>query len=217
MPTPGFPAGTLDEEGFPVWITGIAADDQPGTVHVVRGLAPIDALQVVGARQRLIRPCRLPDSKPDEWTSLPRAAIGVGVAEGGVLLAGQVGAWAFIYDDGCMSAFTEGGDGKVVSPANPLSAGGREAATSNFNSEGDRELFYAADGAELFGTTSNVDPAEGDIPAGLRAAVEAAGKFEARGNDLDDGLNMRVICALADLSITLENLRAIPLLAAEFG
>jgi hypothetical protein len=215
MATPGFPAGTLDEGGFPVWITGIGADETPGTVHVVRGLAPMDALQVVGARPGMIRPCRLPDSKPDQWTSLARAAIGA--ADGGVLLAGQVGAWTFVYDDVCLTAFAEGADGRIVSPASLLSAGGREAATSSFNIEADRDLFYAADGAELFGTTWNVDPEEDDIPAGLRAAVAAAGEFAAGEDDLDDGLNMRVVCALAGLSMTVENLRAISLLAAEFG
>jgi hypothetical protein len=203
----------LDEEGFPIWITGIADDDNPGTVHVVRGLAPIDALQVVGARPGMIRPCQLPDGKPDSRTSLPRAATGA--AEGGVLLAGQVGAWTFVYDDACMTAFTEDADGRMVSPASPLSAGGREAATSSFNIEADRDLFYAADGAELFGTTWDIDSAEDDIPAGLRAAVEAAGEFAA-GED-DFARNMRVVCALAGLSMTVEDLRAISLLAAEFG
>ena len=60
MPTPGFPAGSLDEEGFPIWITGIADNDNLGTVHVVCGLPPIEALQVVGARPGLIRSCPAP-------------------------------------------------------------------------------------------------------------------------------------------------------------
>ena len=116
-----------------------------------------------------------------------------------------------------MTAFAEDADGRIVSPANLLSAGGREAATSSFNIEGDRELFYAADGAELFGTTWNVDPAQDEIPAGLLTAVAAAGEFAAGQDGSDDGFNMRVVCALAGLSMTVEDLRAISLLAAEFG
>jgi hypothetical protein len=60
MPTPGFPAGTLDEDGFPVWITDLAVHDPNHTVHVVRGLAPADALQILGARPGIITPCQLP-------------------------------------------------------------------------------------------------------------------------------------------------------------
>jgi hypothetical protein len=217
MPTPGFPADTLDREGFPVWITGLADEYGLGIVHVVRGLAPRDALQAVGARPGLIRPCQLPGQRPDGRTSLPRAAIGA--TDSAVLLAGQFGAWTLIYDDSGMTDSVEdyASPNGFAPTAKMMSADGREAATSSFNIEADRSLCYAADGEVLFETHWDVDPEQDDIPAGLRAAVEAAGKLGSEGGDDDMAINMRVACALAGLNITLEDLRKIPLLAAELG
>ena len=97
MPTPGFPAGTLSADGFPIWIDGLADEDPNHTVHVVRDLAPTDAMQVVGAKPGMITLCQLPAQRP-KWTSLPRAAIGP-TDSGSVLLAGQVGAWTFAVRD----------------------------------------------------------------------------------------------------------------------
>ena len=93
---PGFGTGALDDDGYPAWITGLDNDDNTNhTVHVVRGLAPADALQVAGARPAVITSCRLPAQRPDNGTSLPRAAIGP-TDSGAVLLAGRIGPWSFV-------------------------------------------------------------------------------------------------------------------------
>ena len=132
MPTPGFLAGTLDDNGYPAWITNLDNDDNTNrTVQVVRGLAPADALHVAGARPGVITPCRLPGQRPGNRTSLPRAAIGP-TDSGAVLLAGQNGPWTFIYDDAEMTCGVQDDRGArgLVPPAKMLSAAGREAATS---------------------------------------------------------------------------------------
>ena len=214
MPTPGFRTGTLNNDGYPAWITALDNDDNTNhTVHVVRGLAPADALQAADRRQAVITPCRLPAQQPDNGTSLPRAAIGP-TDSGAVLLAGQVGPWSFIYDDAGMTSLAQDG----VSPAEVLSAAGREAATCT---DLNPELAYAVDGELLLHVIDdNISPADENIPAGLRAARRAAGNFESEddedGED-DYGVNMRVVCALASLNITLDELRSIPLLAAPFS
>jgi hypothetical protein len=189
------------------------------TVHVVRDLAPADAMQILGARPDMITSCQLPSQRPDGNTSLPRAAIGP-TDSGTVLLAGQMGAWTFIYDEGGLTSFGEDPEhaGGFAPPAKMLSAGGREAATSTFTIEGDTDLGHAIDGELLLHVVVNVDPARDDIPATLRPAVQAAGTFEsAEGNGLDEGINMRVLCALSGLNITVDDLRQIPLLAAPFS
>ena len=38
MPTPGFPAGTLGESGFPAWIDALCGENTHFMLHVVRGL-----------------------------------------------------------------------------------------------------------------------------------------------------------------------------------
>ncbi len=217
MPTSGFPAGTLDEEGFPVWITDLAAPDPNHTVHVVRGLAPADALQMLGARPAAITPCQLPASRPDDHLSLPQAAIGP-ASSGAVLLAGQIGFWTFVYDDLGLTAHGEdpGYPSRFAPPAKMLSADGREAATSTWTINADTFLAYAADGDLLLDVAENVDPAAEDIPAGLRAAIDAA-RTCGPGDGEDCGINMRVVCALAGLNRTLDDLRLIPLLATPFG
>ena len=219
--TPGFPAATLDDEGFPSWITGLASEHAIGTAHVVRGLAPGDALHLLGVRPELVTPCQLPAQRPDEWTSLPQAAIGQDdIAP--VLMAGQIGDWTFVYDDAGVTVHEDsaGEPGRPAPLATMLSASGREAATSTFTVDADTELAYAADGDLLLHAVKNVDPAADNIPAGLRAAIELAGYFEP-GDDKDAasdcGINMRVLCALAGLKITLGDLRKIPLLGAPFS
>jgi hypothetical protein len=80
---------------------------------------------------------------------------------------------------------------------------------------------YAIDGVALFDVTDeDIDPGDEEIPAGLRPAVDAAGIFGS--GDLDEGepdfaINMRVLCALAGLQCTLDDLRQIPLLVAPFS
>jgi hypothetical protein len=220
MPTPGFPAGTLSEDGFPIWVMDLSDEHTVGTVHVVRGLDPGDALLALGASPAGITRCTLPAGRPGQAvSSLPRAAIGP-VSATAVLLAGQVGGWTFVYDDLGLTAFGDDAEtrGGKAPPARMLSRDGREAATSTFTICGDTLLSYAADGGRLLEASGNVDPAEDDIPAGLRTAIRLAGNFGSGDNDdLDDGINMRVLCALAGLSITLDELRKIPLLAAPLG
>jgi hypothetical protein len=150
--------------------------------------------------------------------SLPRAAIGPTSSEA-VLLAGQFGSWTFVYDDLGLTGYENGGG--FAPSAKMLSAGGREAASSTWTINADTSLAYAVDGNLLLDVAEDLDPAEDDIPAGLRGAVEAAGTFsggdgEDRGEpDIDCGTNMRVVCALAGLHVLLDDLRQIPLLAAE--
>lgn len=100
MPTPGFPLNTLDPEGTPIWISELATGDPNHILHVVRGIDPVEAL---AAKPGLIQLCVLPDSKPDEWTSLPCAALGIKPGTSAALLAGRIGEWTFVYDD---SGFT---------------------------------------------------------------------------------------------------------------
>ena len=53
MPTPAFPPNTLDHEGAPIWISESAADEKHYTLHVVRGLEPAEALEMLGADPQL--------------------------------------------------------------------------------------------------------------------------------------------------------------------
>ncbi|MDH6707061.1 hypothetical protein P3T27_003790 [Kitasatospora sp. MAA19] len=217
MPTPGFGPGTLDEDGGPVWITDLAADDPNHTVHVVRDLSPTDALLALGATPQLINPCELPAQRPDAWTSLARAAIDP-TDSGAALLSGRVGDWTFVYDDGGLTSFGEDGE----SPAKLLSTTGKQAATCTFSINADTNLDYAVDGELLFSIFEELDPAHDaeEIPAGLRDAVAAAGIFERDHLDDDEpdaAINMRVLCALAGLQCTLDDLRRIPLWAAPFA
>ncbi|WP_211241164.1 hypothetical protein [Pseudonocardia spinosispora] len=110
-------------------------------MHVVRDLDPADALTLLVPTPRSIQPCDLPSGKPDEWTSLPAAALGFDSADGATLLAGRIGAWTFVYDD---LAFTA--DREFTAK---LSADGRTAATGHQSITGDTGLCYAVDGTRL--------------------------------------------------------------------
>ncbi|MBF6541440.1 hypothetical protein [Nocardia brasiliensis] len=202
MATPGFPPNTLDTEGVPWWISELANDDPNHCVHVVRGLEPAAALEALGAKASLFRPCELPVGKPDEWTSLPAAT----------LLAGRIGEWTFVYDDA-------GATDDVAA----LSADGRVAATSYYSINADASLTYCTDGNEI--AWINVDDLEldtdlADLPAELRAAFEAAGTLEfdyLEPGDADYAICMRAVTALAALPPTLAEFRRIPLLLTPFG
>lgn len=215
MPTPGFPPGALDSEGLPIWIRDLATDDPNHILHVVRGLEPAEALEALGAKPGLIQPCELPDSKPDKWTSLPGAALGLPRGTGAALLAGRIGEWTFVYDD---AGFTYDDEA-----TNALAADGRTAATTVYTINGDAHLTYAVDGKQV--EWVNVDDLllEDDLPgmpAELRAAFEAAGTIEIEDFDLGevDGLiAMRATCALAGLAVTLDDVRRVPLLVAPLG
>lgn len=215
MPTPGFPPNTLDSEGEPIWISELANCDPNHILHVVRGIEPAEALQVLGAKPGLIRSCELPDSRPDEWTSLPCAALGIEPGTAAALLAGRIGEWTFVYDD---SGFTYDDE-----TTKALSADGRTAAMSVYTINGDASLTYAVDGEQIeWVDVDGLDP-EKDIPAmpaGLRAAFEAAGTVETEGfepGEPDGLVTMRAACALAGLALTLDDVRRLPLLIVPFG
>ncbi|WP_033294002.1 hypothetical protein [Amycolatopsis jejuensis] len=209
MPTPAFPPNTLDDAGDPIWISGLAGAEPNHAVHVVKGIEPAEALKRLGAAPGSFRACVLPDRKPDEWTSLPGAALGIEPGTSAALLAGRIGAWTFVYDDAMVTSSDDTG---------PLSAGGRSAATSTFSINADASVTYAVDGKRL--VEINVDDLdlEADLPglpAELRAAFDAAGVFGAE--EADYAIGMRVVCALAGFTFTMADLRRIPLLATEFG
>ncbi|MFF9685373.1 DUF6461 domain-containing protein [Streptomyces sp. NPDC014623] len=215
MPTPGFPPNTLDSEGEPIWISELANCDPNHILHVVRGIEPAEALQVLGAKPGLIRSCELPDSRPDEWTSLPCAALGIEPGTAAALLAGRIGEWTFVYDD---SGFTYDDE-----TTKALSADGRTAAMSVYTINGDASLTYAVDGEQIeWVDVDGLDP-EKDIPAmpaGLRAAFEAAGTVETEDfepGEPDGLVTMRAACALAGLALTLDDVRRLPLLIVPFG
>jgi hypothetical protein len=222
VPTPGFPNGTLDDLGFPVWITDLDNDDTADrTLHVVRGLAPRDALEMVGAQPGTIVPCQLPPQRPAQGTSLPRAAIG-SPDSSAVLLAGQVGAWTFVHDDAGVTCLVADGvrANRLAPPAKRLSAGGREAASSTCGISLS-DTAYAVDGKLVLHVTDDeIEPEDDDVPPGLRAAIYAAGAFQSwddPDDEVDSAVNLRVLCALARLKVTLDDLRQIPLLAAPLG
>jgi hypothetical protein len=219
MPTPGFPAGTLSVSGFPAWLDDLT---EHFMLHVVRGLTPADALAGIGARPATFMSCALPGEQADVEAQLSLPVYGQCDA---VLLAGQVGAWTFVYDG-------LGDTGEVEDPqqrysfvptAKILSADGREAASTYLSVNADTLLTYAVDGDLLLDMGEYVDPQGHDIPAGLGAAVESAGTFvtadeESHENDGPDmAVNIRVVCALAGLNLTQEGLRKIPLIGAPLG
>ena len=86
--------------------------------------------------------------------------------------------------------------------------------------DADTSLCYAVDGDLLLQVFEDDEPWRDDIPPGLQAAVEAAGRFES-AHDEDGGpdtaVNMRVVCALGGLNLTLEDMRKIPLIGAPLG
>ncbi|GAA1968223.1 DUF6461 domain-containing protein [Amycolatopsis minnesotensis] len=215
MPTPDFPPNTLDSEGEPRWIAELASADPNHALHVVRGLEPAAALAALGANPQRVRPVELPDGKPDDQTSLPGAALEIGPGSGATLLAGRIGDWTFVYDDG---GYTYDEENTAV-----LSAGGRSAATSMFSINADASLTYAVDGEQL--AWVNVDDLDleedlPEMPAELRAAFEAAGTIELdylEPGEADYSIAMRAVCALAGLTCTIDDIRRIPLLAVEFG
>jgi hypothetical protein len=214
MPTPGFPPHTLDPNGDPIWLSQLACEDPNHALHVVRGLEPAAALEVLGAKPHLVVPCELPAERPDEWSSLPGAALGITPGHAAALLAGRIGDWTFVYDD---SGHTDQ-DGASV-----LSVGGRTAASSYYSINADASLTYSVDGAE--GLWINVDDLDlttdlDRMPPELRSAFEAAGVVEAdylEPGEPDYSITMRAACALAGLVVTLDELRRVPLLAVPLG
>lgn len=211
MSTPGFGPDTLDESGCPVWISELAADDPNHLVHVVRDLAPADALALLGADRLSITSSELPTERVDEWTSLPRAAISP-LNPLAVLLAGRIGDWTFVYDDLGLTLYLPSPQGRPLHTTEVLSGKGKVAATAYVTVTGKAGFSYAADG-ELLAAQGSDEPEEldDDTPADVRAAFELAGTCDV---EFDDHFGMRALCVLAGLPPTLEAFRRIPLLVA---
>jgi len=220
MPAPGFGPNTLGEDGCPVWIGELANDDPNHLVHAVRGLEPADALALLGADPQSITACELPARRPDQWTSLPRAAISP-LDPLAVLLAGRTGDWTFIYDDLGLTLFFDqpGSPPPPPETAQVLSSNGEVAATAYYTVTGHAGFAYAVNGEVLAYVgdgevlPGSADPAD-DRLAGVSAAFESAGIFSTDSGELDDYASMRAICALAGLPRTMADLRQIPLLVA---
>lgn len=215
MSTPGFLPDRLDSEGTPIWIADLATGDPNHVLHVVRGIEPTEALEVLGAKPGLIQSCELPDSKPDDWTSLPCAALGIEPGTSAALLAGRVGEWTFVYDDS--------GHTYDDTATKALSADGRTAATSVYTINADAHLSYAVDGEQVAWVDVDALDLEEDLsgmPAELRVAFTAAGNIPAEDfepGEADSDIAMRAACALAGLALTLEDIRRIPLVVVPFG
>ncbi|SEN88980.1 hypothetical protein [Actinacidiphila rubida] len=211
MVTPGFPRNTLDPDGLPVWIRGLACEDPHHSLHFAHNVEPVQALLALGAEAGSIRPCVLPDSKPNRYTSLPGAAFGGGTGDAATLLAGRVGPWTFVYDD---LGFTFDGAAEILSGA------GRTAVSTMSSMNGHASLHYAVDGErveEVVIDDLRLEERLPRMPAELAAAFESAGiaDWEDLGpGEVDSLLGMRAACALAGVVLTLDDLRAIPLLMA---
>ncbi|MFD9698084.1 DUF6461 domain-containing protein [Lentzea sp. NPDC059081] len=215
MPTPGFPPTALDSAGDPIWVSDLASVEPNHTLHVVKGLEPAEALEVLGANPRLFRTCELPDAKADVWSSLVGKALGIEPGDSAALLAGRIGAWTFVYDD---AGFTSPGPHTIS-----LSADGSTAASSLDTINADASLSYAVNGEELAFVDVNDLDLGADLPgmpAELRAAFDAAGVFDDEDiapGEVDHAIGMRVVCALAGLVCTLDDLRRITLTGVPFG
>lgn len=100
MTIPGFRAEALTEGTSPRWIDELATADPNHLLHVVRGLAPADVVELVGGTVlRHLKPHELPAERPSGWTTAAHAAIGADHAKD-LLVAGQRGDWTFDSIDG---------------------------------------------------------------------------------------------------------------------
>lgn len=212
MVTPGFPKDTLDSEGLPVWIRDLACEDPNHSLHFVRNMDPVQALEVLRVDPGSIRPCVLPDTKPNQYTSLPRAAFAGGSEDAATLLAGRIGQWTFIYDD-----FGYSFDGTAES----LSSEGRTAITTVYTINGHAILHYAVDGEEVEEVIIDdliLEERLPEMPTELAAAFTAAGIADwedLEPGEVDSLIGMRAACALAGNALTLDDIRRIPLLMAQ--
>ena len=217
MTVPGFRPEALAEGASPKWIDELAMADPNHLLHVVRGLAPADAVELVGGTVlRHLKPHELPAGRPGNWSTTAHAAIGVDQTED-LLVAGQHGDWTFVYDASGVTGWTS----SHAEMATVLSAGGRAAGTSILTINNDSSFCYAEDGGII--SSLDVDdprPASDEVPEVLWAAIEAAGRADSDDEDededfLDVDANMRIACALAGLTWTAEEFRAQPLLIGE--
>lgn len=208
MPIPGFPAEAVDENGFPRWITQLGDGYANHLLHVVRGLSPEAALRLVGGGEvhRYVAPGTLPTGPTEDGSGLIHAAIGVD-RRADLLLAGRNGDWTFVYDAG-------GATSEVV---DALSSDGRVAVSALSSINADSSLEYAEDGQTLVEIREPCGPRyAGELPAALHPAIEAAGSVDSADEESwDIDVNVRIACALAGLTWTLEELAAQPLIAGQ--
>ncbi|MEE4542603.1 hypothetical protein V2S66_11575 [Streptomyces sp. V4-01] len=212
MVTPGFPRNTLDPDGLPVWIRGLACQDPHHSLHVARNVEPARALEALGVEPGSIRPCVLPGTKPNPYTSLPGAAFAGATGDAATLLAGRIGEWTFVYDD---LGYTFDGAAEV------LSRGGRTAVATVCAINGHAGLRYAVDGEaveEVVIEDLRLAERLPAMPAELAAAFASAGIADwedLEPGEVDSLIGMRAACALAGAVLTLDDLRGIPLLMAQ--
>ncbi|MEU6674072.1 DUF6461 domain-containing protein [Streptomyces sp. NPDC046925] len=211
--TPGFPPGTLADDGLPIWIHEVAATERHHALHVIRGREPRETLEALDADPRHIRTCVLPAAGTGPYTSLPAAFLGDEGGDADTLLAGTNGSWTFVYDDAaCVDEeqLTE------------LSSGGRAAASTSFSVNADVSLSYAVDGSTAHHVNVDDLDLERDLPKmpdELRTAFLAAGTVQhdyLPAGQADYEICMRAVCALADLIWTVGDLRRAPLLVTPF-
>ncbi|MER6538882.1 hypothetical protein ABT215_34825 [Streptomyces sp900105755] len=212
MVTPGFPPNTLDSEGLPVWIRDLASDDPNHSLHFVRDMGPVRALEALRVDPTSIQRCVLPDRKPNRYTSLPGAAFGGVAGDAATLLAGRLGQWTFVYDD---LGYTFEGS------AEALSCGQRKAVTTVYTINGHASLHYAVDGEEIEEVVIDelsLEERLPGMPADLATAFEAAGIADwedLEPGEVDSLIGMRVACAMAKAVLTLDDIRRIPLVMAQ--
>ena len=214
MAIPGFLAATLNEYGGPAWIDELATADRNHLLHVVRGLAPVEAVELVGGTVlSRLTPNELPAQRLDEWSTVAHASVGADSMED-LLVAGRRGDWTFVYDTSGVTAWTR--EHRNVEMTRLLSADGRAAATSIRTINANVSMYYAENGENTFAIHEPYDPEydEQETPDVLRPAIAAAGSIDSKvGRDVD--VNMRIICALAGLTWTVDEFRAQPLFVAE--
>jgi len=211
MAIPGFRAEALNATGGPLWIDSLADADPNHLLHVVRGLDPAAAVELVGGRVlRELAPGELPAERPDDFRTPAHLVAGLDRMTD-VLVAGRRGDWTFVYDASGITGWTE--DRRTM--ATRLSADGRVAATSSWTINGKSSVSYTEDGETVFQITESYDPAydDEDTPDRLRPVIEAAGRVDGTEDDFE--INMRIVCALAGLTWTPRELRAEPLLVAQ--
>ncbi|WP_243788485.1 hypothetical protein [Saccharopolyspora gloriosae] len=222
MTAPEFPAGALDSGGCPAWISDLGAEDPHQTVHLVRDLRPLDALEVLGAKLKHVRPCTLPAERADEHTSLPRTAFGEADCSS-VLLAGRIGDWTFVFDDAGMATEVWDAAGGLESAAVALSRGGGAALSLAHDSAGPScGLEFAEHGAQVLWTNSDdLDAIAPDLEGRLKDAVDAAGIVEQDYLDpgeRDPDAVIRTGCVLAGItSWTSADIRAADPVMLPFG
>ncbi|HEV3380634.1 MAG TPA: DUF6461 domain-containing protein [Trebonia sp.] len=219
MTIPGFRTEALAEGASPKWIDELATADPNHLLHVVRGLAPADAVELVGGTVlRHLKPYELPAGRPDDWSTTAHAAIGADRMKD-LLVAGQRGDWTFVYDAAGVTGWTP----ERAEMATVLSANGRAAGTSILTINADSSFCYAEDGEIVIHIDADdPKPTDDEVPDVLRAAIEAAGRADSEDEDedededfLDVDANMRIACALAGLTWTTGEFRAQPLLVGE--